>query len=898
MIEENIKKIKIYKLASEINISSETIIEYLNKKGHSIKNIMSYIEPEVLREVLHHFKKDKEVADRHQRKVEEFKDSHKKSVEKIKDIPKPKVEEKPIEIQPEKIIEPKAEDKVEEKVKLKLKIISKIELPDFKTAAPKTAEKIVIPVETENESPKKKVGTEVTVEKIVEVVKVEPIIENSKVEKHVSAKDTAQRTKKIGLKIKGKLELPAPKPVTSKSSAKPDSQDSSIKKKKKLIVHSQNVIQKKEVIDEPIKTKKKKIIKGAGFSAGDVKVAIKKTLSGDDDASFAIRAKIKRNKKKEKEEEKTRIEEASKIEDKSVVVTEFVTVGELANLMRVSATEVISKCFALGMMVSINQRLDKDNIVLVADEFGFEIKFQEEFTVESLNEKVDLPEELEKRPPIVTIMGHVDHGKTSLLDYIRQTNVVAGESGGITQHIGAYEVTIPSGEKITFLDTPGHEAFTAMRARGAQLTDIVILVVSADDSVMPQTIEAINHAKAANVPIIIAITKVDKPDANIEKVKKQLSDRGVLIEEWGGKYQSVEVSAKTGKNIDQLLEKILLEAEILDLKANPNRNSVGVVVEAKVDKGKGITATVLVQKGTLKIGDSFIAGIFSGRVKAMYDERGSKILAAGPASPVQLLGFDGIPSAGDQFVVMELEQDAREISLKRQQLKREQDFRQINFITLDDISQQIKSGKNIKELSILVKGDTDGSVEALSGSLLKISTEEVKIRVIHKGVGQISESDVLLATASKAIIIGFHVRPNLNARKIAEKEKIEIRHYTIIYDAINDLKNALEGLLEPTQVEKIVATVEIRDIFKVPKVGVVAGCYVLDGTVVRNNKIRLVRDGEVLYTGNILALKRFKDDVREVQQNYECGLSIENYNDLKVGDIIESFKIEELKRKL
>jgi translation initiation factor IF-2 len=515
-----------------------------------------------------------------------------------------------------------------------------------------------------------------------------------------------------------------------------------------------------------------------------------------------------------------------------------------------------------------------------------------------LEDNPDAIEDLTFRAPVVTIMGHVDHGKTSMLDYIRNANVVAGESGGITQHIGAYEVALPSGKHITFLDTPGHEAFTAMRARGAQLTDIVVLVVAAEDNVMPQTIEAINHAKAANVPIIIAINKIDKPEANPDRIRQQLSERGVLVEEWGGKYQSVEVSAKTGKNMDLLLEKILLEAEVLDLKANASRLARGVVVEAQLDRGKGTIATVLVQKGTLNIGDAFIAGIYSGKVKAMFDERGNKLESAPPSSPAQIIGFDGIPTAGDQLIVVENERIARDISIKRVQLKREQDFRQVRFVTLDDISEQIQAGQKVRELSIVVKGDVDGSVEALADSLMKLSTSEVKVKVIHKGVGAISESDVILAAASQAIIVGFHVRPNLNARRLSEVEKVDIRLYSIIYDAINEIKNALEGLLAPTMTEEVVATVEVRDIFKVPKIGVVAGCFVIDGKINRNNKVRLVRDGLAIYNGTLASLKRFKDDVREVEKGFECGMGLENFNDIKVGDIIEAYKIVETKRKL
>jgi translation initiation factor IF-2 len=548
-------------------------------------------------------------------------------------------------------------------------------------------------------------------------------------------------------------------------------------------------------------------------------------------------------------------------------------------------------------MVSINQRLDVETITLVADEFGFEVEFQKEYTSDALEDKGVDPASLVFRSPVVTIMGHVDHGKTSLLDYIRSTNVVAGEAGGITQHIGAYKVDVGKGKFISFLDTPGHEAFTAMRARGAQLTDIVILVVAADDAVMPQTVEAINHAQAANVPIVIAINKVDKPGSNIERIKQQLAERNILVEDWGGKYQCVEISAKTGFNIDLLLEKILLEAEILDLKANPDRPARGAVVESELDKGRGITGTILVQKGTLKIGDPFIAGIYQGKVRAMFDERGNKVFEAPPSTPVQVLGFEGAPQAGDTLVVVDSDRMARDIGLKRQQLKREQDQKQVHHITLDEIAKQISIG-GVKELPLIVKGDVDGSVEALSDSLMKLSNEEVIVRVIHKGVGGISESDVILSSASNAIIIGFHVRPNLNARKLAETEDVDIRLYNVIYDAINEVKSALEGLLSPVLSEEITATLEIRETFKIPKAGTIAGCYVQDGKIIRNSKVRLIRDGIVIHEGEIASLKRFKDDVREVDSGYECGLNIANFNDLKVGDIIEAFKIVETKKKL
>ncbi|MBZ0200583.1 MAG: translation initiation factor IF-2, partial [Ignavibacteriaceae bacterium] len=598
-----------------------------------------------------------------------------------------------------------------------------------------------------------------------------------------------------------------------------------------------------------------------------------------------------------REAEEEKLQEQRTLDLKKITVTEFIAVNELANLMGVPVGDVISKCIGLGLMVSINQRLDVETITLVSDEFGFEVEFETEYTSEVLEDITDEPESLLPRSPVVTIMGHVDHGKTSLLDYVRRTNVVAGESGGITQHIGAYKVDVGNGKSITFLDTPGHEAFTAMRARGAQLTDIVVLIIAADDAVMPQTVEAINHAQAANVPIVIAINKIDKPGAHIDKIKQQLADRNVLVEDWGGKYQCVEISAKQGLNVEALLERILLEADLLDLKANPDRIARGSVVEAELDKGRGITATVLIQKGTLKVGDPFVAGVYYGKVRAMFDERGNKVTEAPPSTPVQVLGFEGFPQAGDTLVVVESERDAREISIKRQQLKREQDQKQVHHITLDEIAHQISIG-GVKELPLIVKGDVDGSIEALSDSLMKLSNEEVIVRVIHKGVGGISESDVLLAAASDAIIIGFHVRPNLNARKLAESQKVDIRLYSVIYNAINEVKSALEGLLSPILNEEITSTIEIRDTFKVPKIGTVAGCYVQDGKITRNSKVRLIREGIVIHTGEIASLKRFKDDVREVDAGYECGLNFANFNDLKVGDIVESYKIVETKKKL
>jgi translation initiation factor IF-2 len=566
--------------------------------------------------------------------------------------------------------------------------------------------------------------------------------------------------------------------------------------------------------------------------------------------------------------------------------------------MDVEASEVIRKCLELGMVVSINQRLDADVIQAVADEFGYQAEIVLEYGSEMIEqaEEVDAPESLLPRPPVVTIMGHVDHGKTSLLDRIRESNIVSGEHGGITQHIGAYSVEF-KGRTIAFLDTPGHEAFTAMRARGAQATDIVILVVAADDGVQMQTIEAINHARAANVPIVVAINKVDKPTANPDLIKQQLSQHGILVETWGGKNQSAEISAKTGKGIDNLLDLVLLEADILDLKANPNRRAKGVIIEAELDKGKGPVATVLVQSGTLGVGDPFLAGQYYGRVRAMYDERGRRVQSAPPSTPARVVGFAGVPAAGDSLVVMESEREAKEISLKRQQIKREHEFRKTKHITLDQISKQIKEG-GVKELRIIVKGDVDGSVEALGDALLKLSTSEVNVNVLHKAVGGISESDVLLAAASEAIIIGFNVRTSQQARAVAEREDVDIRNYKIIYDAVNDVKAALEGLLEPEISEQITGTAEVRKTFRVPKVGTVAGCYVQSGKITRSDNIRLYRNDKLVFDGKIASLRRVKDDVREVASGFECGIGLESYDDIHEGDILETYQIIKTKRTL
>jgi translation initiation factor IF-2 len=717
--------------------------------------------------------------------------------------------------------------------------------------------------------------------------------------------------KLAGVKVMGKIELPT---APEKKSNTPQNDPNKEKRKRKRVAKVD--IGRQQEID---KRNRNRPAQGPGApgqggqggqNAGanpaqskelneqQIQNQIKETL-----ARLGNQGKSKSSKfRREKRDQVARRAEEQAIRDQAqssvLQLTEFVTVSELANMMNKQPVEIISACMSLGIFASINQRLDAETIHIIAEEFGYQVEFVSAEVTESVFEEVDNPEDLVPRPPVVTVMGHVDHGKTSLLDFIRNANVVAGEAGGITQHIGAYSVMLPSsGKRITFLDTPGHEAFTAMRARGAQVTDIAIIVVAADDSVMPQTKEAISHAQAAGVPMIFAINKVDKDGANPEKIREQLASMNILVEEWGGKYQSQEVAAKKGLNIDKLLEKVLLEAEILDRKANPKKRAVGTVIESSLDKGRGYVATLLVEGGTLRVGDPILAGQYSGRVKAMFNERGQKITEAGPATPVSLLGFEGAPNAGDKFNVFEDEKEARNIATKRQQLQREQSVRTKKHLTIEEIGRRIALG-DFKELNLIVKGDVDGSVEALVDSLQKLSTEKIQVRIIHKGVGQISESDVLLASASDAIIVGFQVRPSSSARKIAENEEIQIKLYSVIYKAIEEIKEAMEGMLSAKIEEQITGTAEIRDVFKITKVGTVAGCFMLDGKITRNNKIRLIRDGIVIYSGLLGSLKRFKDDVKEVAKGYECGLNIDKFNDLQVGDQIEAFEEVEVKQTL
>lgn len=644
------------------------------------------------------------------------------------------------------------------------------------------------------------------------------------------------------------------------------------------------------------KSKKAKVVKEEP-TAEEIQKKIAETLDKLTGKGKSKGAKHRKTKRDVRREQDALDQERAVEESKIIKVTEFVTVNELATMMDVQVTQIISSCMMLGIMVTMNQRLDAETLTIVADEFGFEVEFVSAEVQESIEEVDDKEEDLLPRSPIVTVMGHVDHGKTSLLDYVRKANVIAGEAGGITQHIGAYAVELKSGKNITFIDTPGHEAFTAMRARGAQVTDIAIIVIAADDEIMPLTKEAISHAQAAEVPIVFAINKVDKPNANPDKIKEQLAAMDLLVEDWGGKFQSHDVSAKFGQGVEELLEKVLLEAEMLELKANPNKSAKGSIIEASLDKGKGFVTTMLVQAGTLSVGDFLLAGQYTGKVKAMFNERGQNVQTAGPSTPVSILGLSGAPQAGDNFNVMIDEREAKSIALKRTQLQREQSIRTQKHLTLDEIGRRLALG-DFQELNIILKGDVDGSIEALSDSLQKLSTDSIQVNIIHKAVGQISESDILLATASDAIVIGFQVRPSASARKLAEKEQIDIRLYSIIYDAINEVKEAMEGMLSPDTKEEIVCNIEVRETFKVSKVGTIAGCYVLDGKITRNTSVRLIRDGIVVYTGALGSLKRFKDDVKEVNKGYECGLNIDKFNDIKIGDIIEGYEQVEVKRSL
>jgi translation initiation factor IF-2 len=881
------KSMRLGQASRKMNVGHNTIIDFLAKKGHKVDdNPNAKLTPEqvaLLSKEYASSASEKEEASslsigvKHTETIttKVVAEPHRKKEDDEQDILIKNLGSKELKHKEE----PAPEKVVREKPKLEgLKVVGKLEAekPEKKKATepePEPVAEVVEKVEPKQPEP------------VAEQPKVQPVIEEKPEQELIKAK----ADKLQGLKVVDKIALPVEK--------KKESNDAAEQRKRP----------RKRIPTPPSDNKGAKPQPGAGRrpmppkaepTEKEVQEQVRATLAklsgGQKKFSGAKYRKEKRQAFSQAAEEKAAAEQqASKV----LRVTEFISANDLASLMNVSVNDVISTCIGLGMFVSINQRLDAEAITVIADEFGFEVQFTTQEQEAAAAEEEDASDNTEHRAPIVTIMGHVDHGKTSLLDYIRKTKVTASEAGGITQHIGAYDVTTASGSKIAFLDTPGHEAFTAMRARGAKITDIVIIVVAADDDVMPQTKEAINHAQVAGVPIIIAINKIDKPGANPEKVRESLSKLNILVEEWGGKYQSQEISAKTGKGIDTLLEKILLEAEVLALKSNPNRPAIGSVIEAQLDKGRGYVATIMIQNGTLKVGDILLAGANYGRVKAMFDDTGKRVQEAGPSTPVQVLGLDGAPQAGEKFLVVESDREAREQATKRAQLLREQSIRTKKHITLDEIGRRLAIG-NFKQLNIIIKGDVDGSIEALSDSMLKLSTREVQVNIIHKAVGQISESDVLLASASDAIIVGFQVRPSLTAKRLADTEEIEIRHYSIIYDAINDVKDAMEGMLAPVTQEVIVGNAEVRNVFKISKVGVVAGCMVTDGYIKRNNPIRLIRDGIVLYSGKLTSLKRFKDDAAEVRSGFDCGVSVDGFININEGDVIESFETREVKRTL
>ena len=929
-------KIRLNKVLRELNISLDRAVDFLNGKGHDVEaRPTTKISDDVYQVLLDEFQTDKskkvaskEVGEEKRKEKEAIRVQLEKEQEDRRlarerrnaeaeqstlvgkvELAGPKMVGK-IDLNPKK----KKEEPAKEEPKVEEKVEAKVEVKETpKVVEEKPIETPVVPkVEVKKEEPKvqepKVEASKVEVAKKVEVKKETP----KEPEVEVKAESDEPRTletqyqKLTGPKIAGeKIDLSKfEKPKKKKEERKPADKAGIDRKKRRRRIVTKNPSGPGQTRTAPNTADRSK---GRGRFATvakvepteeDVQKQVRETLEKLQGKSKKGKgAKYRRSKRDQHREQTEKDLEQQELENKVLKVTEFVTATEVATMMGVSTTEIISACMSLGIMVTMNQRLDAETLSIVAEEFGYEVDFVTADIEESIVEVADAPEDLKPRAPIVTVMGHVDHGKTSLLDYIRKENVIAGESGGITQHIGAYGVTLENGERIAFLDTPGHEAFTAMRARGAQVTDIAIIVVAADDDIMPQTKEAISHAQAAGVPIVFAINKIDKSTANPDKIKEGLAQMNLLVEDWGGKIQSHDISAKTGLGVKELLEKVLLEAEILELKANPDKRASGTVVEAFLDKGKGYVSTVLVQSGTLKIGDYVLAGTTSGKIKAMQDERGKSVTEVGPSRPISILGLDGASQAGDKFYVLEDEREAKQIASRRSQLQREQSVRTQRHITLDEIGRRIALGE-FKELNIILKGDVDGSVEALTDSFQKLSTDEIQVNIIHKAVGPITESDVLLASASDAVIIGFNVRPMGNAKAIAEKEEIDIRMYSIIYAAINDLKDAMEGMLSPEMKEEISGTAEIRETFKISKIGTIAGCMVTSGKIFRNSNIRLIRDGVVIYTGTLSSLKRFKDDVREVAKGYDCGLQVKNYNDIIEGDIVEAFQEVAVKKKL
>jgi translation initiation factor IF-2 len=887
------KPIRLGKAAGELNVGMSTLVDFLESKGIKIDaSPNTKLEAGHYELLCNEFAADQSLkekakqatAKRERRETISIRDNKEEepaepvveedvepiNVDEIKRI----VQEEPapvVAVESEKI-----ETKVEKDVQIN--VVGKIDLDSLK-AKPKAQPK---------EAPKEEVKIETPVKE--EPAPAEPVVvETIRAERQVLSGPT----------VLGKIELPVEKQRTPSDKKTGEDANAENRKKRKRI----KKIDPSAPAYDPSKQNKGGFKKGGKvekteIKEQDIQKEIKETLARLSNQGGKSRASKNRRAKRDNIAQRRQEEmAAAEMEEKVLKLSEFVTVSELASMMNVQPTQVISACMSLGIFASINQRLDAETIQIVADEFGYETEFVSAEVQEAIPVQEDKEEDMKSRPPIITVMGHVDHGKTSLLDKIRNANVTEGEAGGITQHIGAYSVTLKDGRKMTFLDTPGHEAFTAMRARGAQVTDVAIIIVAADDDVMPQTKEAIAHAQAANVPMIFAINKIDKPGANADRIREQLSQMNILVEDWGGKYQSQEISAKQNLNIDLLLEKVLLEAEMLNITANPDKNAVGTVIESSLDKGKGYVTNMLVEAGTLNVGDVVLVGRYYGKVRAMHDEHGHNLKVAGPSQPVSILGIGGAPSAGDKFHVLDDEREAKNIATKREQLYREQGLRTTKHITLDEIGRRLAIG-DFKELNIIVKGDVDGSIEALSDALLGLSTEEIQVNIVHKGVGAISEADVNLASASDAIIIGFQVRPSLSARKLAENEQIDIRLYSIIYKAIEEIKSAMEGMLSPDIEEKITGSAEIRETFDITKVGTIAGCYVLDGIIKRSAKIRVIRDGIVIHTGTLGSLKRFKDDVREVKNNYECGLNIDRFNDIKIGDIVEAFEEVEVARKL